>query len=172
VTIPVTAAGPAACPGTMLTASRARMTPASARRASRTGRPCRTRAQSTQAAGPAGRGTVPAGLLEEIHALFTPPVPWDVALGRWMEQNVPMVREKLRTYARANCFDRPDEFVSEHRSDIRFVCGWHGENVQVGTTQATGFDAKQHIVRIFDLRHRALLHFEPTVADEYGCVHN
>jgi predicted metal-dependent peptidase len=49
-----------------------------------------------------GRGTVPAGLLEEIRALFTPPVPWDVELGRWMEQHVPIVRDKLRTYARAS----------------------------------------------------------------------
>jgi predicted metal-dependent peptidase len=49
-----------------------------------------------------GRGVVPAGLLEEIRSLFTPPVPWDVELGRWMEQHVPIVREKLRTYARAS----------------------------------------------------------------------
>jgi predicted metal-dependent peptidase len=49
-----------------------------------------------------GRGTLPAGLLEEIRALFAPPVPWDVELGRWMEQHVPIVREKLRTYARAS----------------------------------------------------------------------
>lgn len=49
-----------------------------------------------------GRGHLPAGLLEEIRALFTPPVPWDVEMARWMEQHVPMVREKLRTYARAS----------------------------------------------------------------------
>jgi predicted metal-dependent peptidase len=49
-----------------------------------------------------GRGTVPAGLLEEIRSLFTPPVPWDVELARWMEQHVPMVLEPLRTYARAS----------------------------------------------------------------------
>ena len=49
-----------------------------------------------------GRGHVPAGLLEEIRALFTAPVPWDVELGRWMEQHVPIVREKVRTYARAS----------------------------------------------------------------------
>jgi predicted metal-dependent peptidase len=49
-----------------------------------------------------GRGLMPAGLLEEIRALFTAPVPWDVEMGRWMEQHVPMVREKLRTYARAS----------------------------------------------------------------------
>jgi predicted metal-dependent peptidase len=49
-----------------------------------------------------GRGAVPAGLLEEIRTLFTPPVPWDVELARWIEQHVPLVREKLRTYARAS----------------------------------------------------------------------
>jgi predicted metal-dependent peptidase len=49
-----------------------------------------------------GRGLVPAGLLEEIRGLFAPPVPWDVELGRWMEQHVPVVRDPLRTYARAS----------------------------------------------------------------------
>lgn len=47
-----------------------------------------------------GRGYLPAELIEEIKSLFTPPVPWDVELGRWMEQHVPIVREKRRTYAR------------------------------------------------------------------------
>lgn len=49
-----------------------------------------------------GRGVVPAGLLEEIHSLFAPPVEWDVELGRWMEGHVPLVREALRSYARAS----------------------------------------------------------------------
>jgi predicted metal-dependent peptidase len=49
-----------------------------------------------------GRGTVPAGLLEEIRSLFAPPVPWDVELGRWMEGHVPFLREPLRSYARAS----------------------------------------------------------------------
>ena len=49
-----------------------------------------------------GRGVVPAGLLEEIRSLFTAPVPWDVELAHWMEAHVPVVREKLRTYARAS----------------------------------------------------------------------
>jgi predicted metal-dependent peptidase len=49
-----------------------------------------------------GRGTVPAGLLEEIRALFAPAVPWDVELARWMEAHVPTVRDPLRTYARAS----------------------------------------------------------------------
>jgi predicted metal-dependent peptidase len=49
-----------------------------------------------------GRGTVPAGLLEEIRSLFTPPVPWDVSLARWMDAHIPALRDPLRTYARAS----------------------------------------------------------------------
>lgn len=49
-----------------------------------------------------GRGTVPAGLLEEIRSLFTPPVPWDVNLARWMDAHIPALRDPLRTYARAS----------------------------------------------------------------------
>ena len=49
-----------------------------------------------------GRGVLPAGLVEEIRALFVPPVPWDVELGRWMEQHVPLIRETRRSYARAS----------------------------------------------------------------------
>jgi predicted metal-dependent peptidase len=49
-----------------------------------------------------GRGTVPAGLIEEIQALFSPPPPWDVALGRWMDEHVPFVREALRSFGRAS----------------------------------------------------------------------
>ncbi len=49
-----------------------------------------------------GRGLLPAGLLEEVRSLFSPPVPWDVELGRWMEAHVPFVREPLRSYARAS----------------------------------------------------------------------
>lgn len=49
-----------------------------------------------------GRGLIPAGLLEEVRSLFTPPVPWDVELARWMEAHIPMVRDPLRTYARAS----------------------------------------------------------------------
>lgn len=48
------------------------------------------------------RGTVPLGLLEEIRSLFTPPVPWDVELARWMDANIPTLRDPLRTYARAS----------------------------------------------------------------------
>lgn len=49
-----------------------------------------------------GRGLIPAGLLEEIRALFTPPVPWDVELARWMDAHIPVFRDPLRTYARAS----------------------------------------------------------------------
>ncbi len=49
-----------------------------------------------------GRGLIPAGLLEEIKSLFTAPVPWDVELARWMDAHVPMLRDPLRTYARAS----------------------------------------------------------------------
>lgn len=49
-----------------------------------------------------GRGTVPAGMLEEIRSLFSPPPPWDVALGKWMEEHVPALRDPLRSYARAS----------------------------------------------------------------------
>ena len=49
-----------------------------------------------------GRGTVPAGLLEEIRSLFTPPVPWDVNLARWIDAHIPALRDPLRTYARAS----------------------------------------------------------------------
>ena len=50
----------------------------------------------------AGRGHVPAGLIEEIRSLFTPPVPWDVGLARWMDAHIPALRDPLRTYARAS----------------------------------------------------------------------
>ncbi len=48
------------------------------------------------------RGLVPAGLLEEVRSLFTPPVPWDVELARWMDEHVPMIRDPLRSYGRAS----------------------------------------------------------------------
>lgn len=46
-----------------------------------------------------GRGTIPAGLIEEIRALAMPPIPWDVKLARWFDTYVPPL-EKYRTYAR------------------------------------------------------------------------
>ena len=47
------------------------------------------------------RGTLPAGLLEEIRSQVIPPIPWDVQLAYWFEQNSPQP-EKKRTCARAS----------------------------------------------------------------------
>ncbi len=46
-----------------------------------------------------GRGYLPAGLVEEIKALSTPPIPWEVELGKWFDYHFPPL-EKHRTYAR------------------------------------------------------------------------
>lgn len=46
-----------------------------------------------------GRGFLPAGLVEEIYVVSRPPIPWDVELAKWFdEQFAPM--EKHRSYAR------------------------------------------------------------------------
>ena len=45
------------------------------------------------------RGYLPAGLLEEIRALAMPPIPWEVQLGKWFDEQFPPL-EKHRTYAR------------------------------------------------------------------------
>lgn len=45
------------------------------------------------------RGYLPAGLVEEIHALSRPPIAWDVELGKWFDENFTTV-EKHRSYAR------------------------------------------------------------------------
>ncbi|UWP83784.1 VWA-like domain-containing protein [Dactylosporangium fulvum] len=47
------------------------------------------------------RGSLPAGLVEEIRALDQPPLPWDAQLARWFEEHV-RVPERRRTYARAS----------------------------------------------------------------------
>ena len=49
----------------------------------------------------AGRGLVPAGLEEEIQALYRDPIPWDVELARWFDNFFSPI-EKKRTYARAS----------------------------------------------------------------------
>lgn len=46
-----------------------------------------------------GRGTVPSGLVEEIHALSRPPIRWDVELAKWFDKQFTLP-EKRRTYAR------------------------------------------------------------------------
>ena len=45
------------------------------------------------------RGYLPAGLIEEIRALSHPPIPWDVELARWFDEQFTPI-EKVRTYAR------------------------------------------------------------------------
>jgi predicted metal-dependent peptidase len=47
----------------------------------------------------AGRGDLPAGLVEEIQALNQPPIPWDVALAQWFDHYFPLL-EKVQTFAR------------------------------------------------------------------------
>ncbi len=47
----------------------------------------------------AGRGLLPAGLVEEIRALAQPPIPWDVRLARWFDDHFAPL-ETVRTYAR------------------------------------------------------------------------
>lgn len=46
-----------------------------------------------------GRGYLPAALVEEIRALSRPPIPWDVKLARWFDEQFEPL-EKHRTYAR------------------------------------------------------------------------
>ncbi|HWO64372.1 MAG TPA: hypothetical protein VNO31_30495 [Umezawaea sp.] len=47
------------------------------------------------------RGTLPAGLVQEIRALEHPPLEWDARLARWFEEFVPVL-ERRRSYARAS----------------------------------------------------------------------
>lgn len=46
-----------------------------------------------------GRGTLPAGLVEEIRGLAQPPIPWDVRLAYWFDEHFPPP-ELRRSYAR------------------------------------------------------------------------
>lgn len=48
-----------------------------------------------------GRGYIPAGLVEEIHALSRPPIRWDVELAKWFDERF-QPAERRRTYARAS----------------------------------------------------------------------
>ena len=45
------------------------------------------------------RGMIPAGLIEEIHSLSQPAIPWDVKLAEWFDERFPPP-ELHRTYAR------------------------------------------------------------------------
>src|SRR5699024_11950757 len=57
-----------------------------------------------------GRGFLPAGLVEEIRAVSRPPIPWDVELARWFdEQFAPMEK-------------RSEEHTSELQSRFDLVC--------------------------------------------------
>ena len=47
----------------------------------------------------AGRGLLPAGLIEEIRARSHPPIGWEVELARWFDDWLPAA-ERRRTYAR------------------------------------------------------------------------
>lgn len=63
---------------------------------------CRTALmQGLEAFGERGRGTLPAGLVEEIRALGVPPVPWDVQLAKWFDEHF-VPAEKKHTYQRAS----------------------------------------------------------------------
>ena len=71
------------------------------------------------------RGTVPAGLVEEIRALAMPPVKWDIKLAKWFEGMFAPV-EKRHTYARPSRrqgttpdIPRPRYVESEIREDSR-----------------------------------------------------
>jgi predicted metal-dependent peptidase len=72
-----------------------------------------------------GRGYLPASLVEEIRALSHPPIPWDVELARWFdEQFTPL--EKQRSYARPSRrqsatpdIPRPNWIVREESRDGR-----------------------------------------------------
>ena len=46
-----------------------------------------------------GRGYLPAGLIEEIRALATPPIPWDVELAKWFDCHFKPL-EQVHSYAR------------------------------------------------------------------------
>ena len=45
-----------------------------------------------------GRGTIPAGMVQEIRALAMPPIRWDVQLAKWFDENI-LPLEKHRSYA-------------------------------------------------------------------------
>ena len=45
-----------------------------------------------------GRGTIPAGMIQEIRALTMPPIRWDVRLAYWFDENI-LTQEKHLSYA-------------------------------------------------------------------------
>jgi len=48
-----------------------------------------------------GRGLLPGDMVEEIRSLCQPPIPWDVALGQWLDDFFPPL-ERRRSFARAS----------------------------------------------------------------------
>ena len=71
------------------------------------------------------RGTLPAGLIEEIHALAQPPIPWDVELARWFDSFFAPL-EKKRSYVRPSRrqsatpdIARPSHVVQPDQEDAR-----------------------------------------------------
>lgn len=60
---------------------------------------CRALAQGLSYHQEQGRGYLPEGLIEEIRALSHPPIPWDVELARWFDEQFTPI-EKTRSYAR------------------------------------------------------------------------
>jgi predicted metal-dependent peptidase len=72
-----------------------------------------------------GRGYLPEGLIEEIRALSHPPIPWDVELARWFDEQFSPI-EKKRSYARPSRrqsstpdIPRPNWIVTEEALDQR-----------------------------------------------------
>lgn len=72
-----------------------------------------------------GRGYLPEGLIEEIRALSHPPIPWDVELARWFDEQFTPI-EKTRSYARPSRrqsstpdIPRPNWLVSQAALDGR-----------------------------------------------------
>jgi predicted metal-dependent peptidase len=72
-----------------------------------------------------GRGLLPSGLVEEIHALEQPPLPWDVELARWFDAYFSPL-EQRRSYARSSRrqsstpdIPRPRWLPAEHTEDGR-----------------------------------------------------
>ena len=47
----------------------------------------------------AGRGSLPAGLVEEIRTLNQPPIPWQAKLAQWLQERFPLP-ERKRSYAK------------------------------------------------------------------------
>lgn len=72
-----------------------------------------------------GRGYLPEGLIEEIRALSHPPIPWDVELACWFDEQFTPI-EKTRSYARPSRrqsstpdIPRPNWVVSQAAMDGR-----------------------------------------------------